>query len=473
MSLAMSNARWISLSQGVRVLAQLLGIALLARLLPPEAYGLMAMAGVVTNLGYLLRDMGTGAAIIQSPTISERLTGTVHWTNVGLGLSLGLFIAALASPLAQVFHEPGLAPVLVLLAFIFPFSALGVVRQALLERESRFARVALIEIGATLIGLAAAVVLALHDYGVLALAAQALLTAALSSIGLALASNFRPQLRWSRYDFRTVAGFSGKLTLFNVVLYLSRNADSAIIGRLLGAPALGIYSLAYRVMLFPVQNLTYVASRALFPVLSRSSREEGGALYLKSVGFIAFITAPLMAGLFVLREPFVAVVFGTRWEPAVVVLAWLAPVGFIQSMVSTTGTVFMAAGRSGQLLNLGVLSMLLQIAAFAIGAHWGIEGVATCYLIANLINAIPALSCCASLQEIPLQGLLRAIALPLGAALAMALVVLVVQVGLQRHGVSALLQLLCSIATGVVAYAGAALLMQPQVRQLQLFLGFR
>ncbi|RTL52950.1 MAG: colanic acid exporter, partial [Rhodocyclaceae bacterium] len=310
-------------------------------------------------------------------------------------------------------------------------------------------------------------------FGVMALAAQALLAAGLTSAGFAACTGFRPMLRWSGEAFRAVAGFSGRLSLFNIVLYLSRNADSAIIGRLLGAAALGVYSLAYRVMLFPVQNLTHVAARALFPLMSRSGREEGAERYLKTVAFIAFITAPLMAGLFVLREPFVAVVFGERWRETATVLAWLAPVGFIQSIVSTTGTVFMAAGRSGLLLAMGCLATVLQVLAFAVGTRWGVEGVAACYLVANVINAFPALVCGAHLLGLPPLRLLREIGRPLAAALAMAVVVVQLSAWVAGHGGDTLAVLLFSILGGIAAYAAAGLLMRSQVRQLRLFLGFR
>lgn len=470
---AISNARWVSLSQAARILSQLVGVTVLAHLLPPRAYGLMAMATVVTNFAYLFRDLGSGAAVIQAPKVSPELASTLHWTNLAFGTAIAVVVAAMSPVAAAIFHEPELQDVLCLLALIFPLSSLGVVRQALLERESRFALVAAVEIAAALGGLVTALLMAWLGAGVYSLVGQ-ILVAALATTGvLAWIAGFRPLAHWNWREFKSIAGFSGHLSLFNIVLYLSRNADSMVIGRLLGSAALGVYSVAYRIMLFPVQNMSYVASRALYPVMSRQQDDPQAmaALYLKTVGFIAFLTAPLMAGLVALREPFVATVFGERWHEAVDVLVWLAPVGFLQSVVSTTGTVFMARGRTDLMLYLGLLATVLQVGAFVVGAHWGIEGVAACSFVANVINAVPALYYSGRLINVHFSDLMRCLSLPIAGALAMALILMAVQgtvLGALRNALPALLLL---AGLGAALYAGAsAVWLRPQLGQLRLFL---
>jgi PST family polysaccharide transporter len=185
---------------------------------------------------------------------------------------------------------------------------------------------------------------------------------------------------------------------------------------------LGIYSIAYRIMLLPVQNLTSVATRALFPIMSRQRDQlsEIAALYLKAVGLIAFLSAPMMAGLFALRELFVDVVLGEKWHSSAALLAWLAPVGVIQSLVSTTGSVSMARGRTDLLLRLGVLGSLLQISGFVIGSTWGVEGVAAGYLCASVLNAVPALHFTGRLIGVTVGMLVRRVAPAMTLALVMA-----------------------------------------------------
>jgi O-antigen/teichoic acid export membrane protein len=189
-----------------------------------------------------------------------------------------------------------------------------------------------------------------------------------------------------------MAGFSANLTGFNLINYFSRNADTLIIGKLLGAAMLGIYSTAMKLMLFPLQSITYVSNRALFPVLSQlqSDDEQFGKLYLDTVHVVSLFTFPMMAGLWVCSDVFVHAVYGERWLPMINVITWLAPVGLIQSINSTTGTVFMAKGRTDLLLRSGIFSSVLQVGAFALGAQHGLVAVAALYLVANVLSAVPS-----------------------------------------------------------------------------------
>ncbi|MEO8598334.1 MAG: lipopolysaccharide biosynthesis protein [bacterium] len=471
-----SNARWVALSQGARVVSQLVSMTVLARLLAPEAYGLMALAAIVTNLAYLFRDMGTAAAVIQAKEVSPVMASTVHWTNVGLGLLIGVLIATTAPLMASVFHEAGLANVLYLLAFVFPMTGLSVLHQALLERESKFSIVASAEIVAALTGLAVALMLAWRGAGVLSLVFQIIAATLVSTTIIVLRSTFRPGMHWSVQAFKSIARFSGNLSLFNIVLYFSRNSDSMVIGRILGTAVLGVYSMAYRVMLFPLQNMTFVVSRVLYPIMSRKQDDvaDVARLYLKAVGFIAFLTAPLMAGLFALREPFVNLLLGEKWHASAVILAWLAPVGFIQSLVSTTGTVLMSRGSTGLMLRLGLLGAVLQVGAFVVGARWGIEGVAAAYLAANILNAIPALYFSGRMIGITLGALMRCIAPAVTASVFMAFVVIAMEKTFSASIHNALFSFLILVALGAVTYgATSLLLLRPQLISLRSFLGFQ
>lgn len=471
-----SSTRWVALSQGARVVSQLVSMTVLARLLAPDAYGLMALAAIVTNLAYLFRDMGTGAALIQAAAVSPRMAATVHWTNLALGMAIGAAIAISAPLMAHLFHEPQLASVLYLLALVFPVTAVGVVHQALLERESKFAAVAVAEIAASLAGLAVALLLAWRGAGVFSLVAQMIVATVVSTGIIVLRSAFKPGRHWDLAEFKAIAGFSGNLSLFNVVLYVSRNADSMVVGRLLGSAALGVYAMAYRLMLFPLQNMTFVAARVLFPVMSRKQDEQAemASLYLRTLGFIAFLTAPLMAGLFALREPFVHVMLGPQWQSAVTLLAWLAPVGFIQSLVSSTGTVLMARGSTGLMLRLGMVGAVLQVGAVMLGARWGIEGVAAAYLAANLLNALPALYFSGRLIGVGLGAVLRSVAPAIAAALVMVGVLQGCAPLLARAVPGALPALLLQVLIGVVAYGAAAVvLLRPQLLSLRSLIGFQ
>ncbi len=388
-----SNLKWVALSKFIQITLQLISLTVLTHLLAPSEYGLMAMATVVTNFTLIVRDLGTAAAIIQRKELDQTIKSTVFWLNMIMGTSIAL-IVVLGSPfIAHLFNETALVPVLLWLALSFPIASLGTAQQALLERESHFKKVASIEICAAGIALTIALVMAYQGFGVYSLVGQTLVSCGISTLLLWRSAHWRPSLLFAKSELRQLLGFSGNLTAFNLINYFSRNADAMIIGHYFAAAVLGAYSLAYRVMLFPLQSLTSVVSRSLYPLMSRKQDDpkQIKVMYLKVLTFIASVTAPMMAGLAVLRDPFVVITFGTQWSLVPSILLWLAPTGFVQSIVSTTGSVFMAHGKTQLLMKLGILSAILQVGAFVIGGQYDVQTLALLYLMANLVNALPAM----------------------------------------------------------------------------------
>lgn len=456
------NIGWVGLAQGSRVALQLVGLLLLSRLLEPADFGLVAMAMVVVNFANLFRDMGVTAAVIQRPELTATTQVTAYWTSVLAGAGIALLIGLLSPLVANFFKAPDLRWLLIAIAAAFPIASAGAVQQALLERESRFATVARIEMTSGAAALLLALWSAWLGAGAYAIAVQTVANVALSTLQLSRASSWRPALKgFSRTELVGIWKFSGGLIGFNLINYFSRNADSMIIGRMLGAGVLGAYSLAYRLMLFPVQNLTLVASRALYPVFSRRQHEPAAVaqIYLRTLSLIALVTAPLMAGIFVLRYPLMEVALGAEWSTVPALLTWLAPVGFIQSLTSTTGTIFMALGRTRLLFWVGVIGAVLQVSAILAGSLWGIQGIVFCYFLANVVNILPSLGVAVRLAGVGVKALLLAV-LPQGAcALAMAWVVGAVNTHLAVQ-VPVILNLMICMALGILVYIALVFLFQ-------------
>jgi O-antigen/teichoic acid export membrane protein len=450
-----SSVRWVAVSQSARVASQLISVAVLSRILLPEAYGLMAMAMTVTNLVFLFRDAGTTAALIQRKELTPSLQSTVYWTNVGLGVLLAMILAALAIPIAKLFGQAQLSPMIVVLALVFPIASLGLVHQALMERALQFRTLARIEVVGAVGGLAVAISLALYGAGVWSLVFQMVVSALLISVQLVWASDWKPKRIFRRSDLRELLGFGGNLSLFRAVVYLHQNADSVIIGKLLGSAALGIYSMALKIMLFPLQNLTTVVSRVLFPKLSQSqeSPEIMGGMYLRAVSAICMLTAPMMAGVFILREEFVAIMFGPSWSEVADVLKWLAAVGFATSVASTTGDVFMSLGRTRLLLGFGIFGAVLQLSAYIIGVRWGIEGVAAGSLVASVINFFPSFYYAALLSKIPLANAAMTLVRPVLASAAMILFLGGMQPVFHALPLPLILIFALQVVTGALIYA--------------------
>lgn len=459
-----ASVRWAAVAQGARVVAQLISTAVLARLLPPSAYGLMAMAMTVTNLVFLFRDLGTSVAIIQRGELSESMVCTVHWLNVGMGIASAVLLCAGAHPLALVFGAPQLEWMIVLLASVFPIAGIGLVHQALMERNSRFRDLARIEAISAFGGLIVAICLAAAGAGIWSLVCQMVFSTLLSTVQLVMTSPWKSRLIFVKKDLVEIMQTGTDMTLFRLFIYLEQNIDSIVIGRLIGSSALGIYSMAYKVMLLPLQNLTAVASRTLLPALSRNQHalRTMGILYLRSVSLVCVVTAPMMAGAFILREELVVILFGPRWAEVAELLKWLAPVGFIQSVTTGTGVVFMALGKSRQMLKLGMFGAVLQVGAFLLGVRWGIEGVAASYLIANILNFLPCFFMANRLLKITLVDALQALAKPIGSACFMLLVLYVLVPSIDAVGLHLLNGFVLKVLIGASAYVFALFVLMRQ-----------
>ena len=457
-----SGLKWTAVSQASRLLSQLIGVLVLAHLLPPTDFGLLAMAATVTGFVSLFLDLGAGAAIVQKNDPSHQLLDSVFWLNAAFGVGLAVLIAAVTPAIAFGLAEPRLKGVLWLLVLAFPISSLGVVHQALLEKISNFRQLAILESSASFTGLAGAAGAALAGWGVYSLVLQTLLTTFLTTCGLWLASQWRPKCRWDFREIRSLAGFSGNLVGFNIFNYFVRNADNLLIGRYLGASDLGYYTMAYKLMLWPLQNISRVVGRAMFPVFSRVQSEQNrlAEAYVRTTAAIALICAPLMFGFFVLREQFVLVALGEKWRPVAAVLAWLVPVGLLQSIGTTVGTLYLATGRTDVMFKWGVLSGIFVIPSFVIGLKWGITGVAAAYCMISVVVFYPALAIPYKLVGLRVGDVVKRCIPSLISAAVMAIAVKVALMAWPARTDYMLPRLILLISLGILIYSGLSLLTQ-------------
>jgi PST family polysaccharide transporter len=292
------------------------------------------------------------------------------------------------------YQETRVISVLQALSATLFISSFGILQQSLLERSLSFNSLAKLELASVIFGALVGVGLALVDAGVWSLVFQSLATVSLSTILLWSSSSWRPRLELHWTEVKSVSRFGLNLAGFNIFNYFTRNADYLLIGRYLGAQDLGYYTLAYRVLLVPLQNISTVIGRVLYPVLS-SAREDKvrfTGIYLKVIRNIAIVTFPLMLGLLALAEPLVQTFFGEAWQPVVLLIVIFAPVGLIQSIATTVGSIYQAMGKTDWMLRWGISSGILAIFAFVIGIRWGIAGVGISYAIVSFILAYPGFS---------------------------------------------------------------------------------
>ncbi|EEY5669666.1 colanic acid exporter, partial [Escherichia coli] len=348
------NTKWVALSQFLKIFMQVVSLTVLTRLVSPHEYGLMAMATIIINFITILRDLGTSAALIQKKILSQITKSSVFWLNVFLGTTLFFLIILMSNQIAVFFNEPELKNVLIILSFMFPVVCTGSSHQALLERESKFRLIALIEICSSFIGLFFAILCAYKGWGVYSLVLQVMVSSIFSTCLLWIFHEWRPSLYVDIKELKNIFKFSVNLTLFNLITFFSRNIDSALIGKFFNSNVLGAYSLAYRIMLFPLQNVTLVATRAIYPVLSKNQDNPNilNDIFIKTLLVISSLTLPIVCGIVLLSEEFIYHLFGNKWNLAAIILTWLAPSGLIQSLSNSVGCFFAAKGRTDIIMKL-------------------------------------------------------------------------------------------------------------------------
>jgi PST family polysaccharide transporter len=461
-------------SQAGQQATQLLTMVVLARLLTPGDFGLVGMASVVIGFVSLFKDLGTSAAVIQSRKNTDELLSSVFWANVAFGCFSMIVIASAAPVAAIYFHEPRVSALLRVLSLSFAIASCSILQKAIFERKLMFRATAAAEVAGVAAGAAVGIVLALRGAGAWALVAQSLTSVSVSSALLWYLSDWRPQLSFHWLEIKRVSGYSLNLTGFTVVNYLARNTDYLLIGRFLGATQLGIYTLAYRIMLYPLQSISAVVSRVMFPVCSQLRDDDARfrAAYLRTVAMIALATFPMILGLYSVARPLVLTIFGAKWAAVIPLIQILTPVGLMQSIMTTVGTIYQAKGRTRTLFAWGLGSSLLTIVAFLAGLRWGVLGIAKSYAIVMLVLVVPCFVIPFRLIGLKLKALAAVLVRPLVASLTMSAVIAVVSAMLaQRYQVIAFQVF---VVTGVIAYAVASWVVnRDQFRQVLALLGGR
>ncbi len=461
---ALAGTGWSGMATAARQVLSFAAVAVLARKLGPDAYGLMGMAALLTNFLLNFKDLGTATAIIQRPEITQKLLSSVYWLNLALGLSLSLAVIALAIPAAHFFREPELAPVMWALSASFSITASGLVQNAILSRAMRFDQLAIADFASAVAGYAIAIPCAYAGLGVWSLVFANLMGSITSTAVYWMFCRWHPTREFDSGSVRSIAGFSLNLSGFGIVNYFARNADNLVIGRVLGSVPLGLYQMAYNLMLFPIQNISAVIAQVLFPGFARIQDDDVRfrSAYTRSCMLIGLITFPTIAGLAVVANPLVRAILGPKWLPVIPLFQILAPVGLIQSVQTTIGQIFTAKGRTDWMFRWGLVQTGCLVLSFLIGVHWGVMGVASAYAITYAVAiAYPGFAVPFRLIGLRFRDFARALLPQLGITATMVAGCAVLLHFIRT--IPAAAQLAASVSLGAILYLGLMLWLQPRV----------
>jgi PST family polysaccharide transporter len=383
----LNGIAWKAGSQVTLQLTRMVVALVLARILAPHDWGLAAMVLVFSGFVVVFTDNALGTALIQRRDLLEGDRSTVFWASAGIGVLLAIVGIALAGPLASFYGEPDVRWLFVALSAGFFVSSLGTTQMALLVREMQFGRLELRQIAATLSGAATGIGIAVRGHGAWAIVGQILAETVASTLLLWVLTPWRPSFTFSTASLRRLGGFAGNVFAENIFWQAGRTLSSVLIARVLGAAALGTYTLATTVILMPFARIAAPLQQVFFPAFSRISndRERMADIWIRATRLVGAVSIPALVGLAIVAPDFVQVVLGPKWSDATTVIRILAIVGIVQSLHTLNGEVLLALGRAGTLLRYTMLWSAATIGAVAIGLQWDVVGVAAAYAVAIVV----------------------------------------------------------------------------------------
>jgi O-antigen/teichoic acid export membrane protein len=455
-----SSSLWVALSGAANQIVSFVIFVVIARLVTPAEFGLVALAALLIELMQIISTAGIADAVIQRPTLEDRTADTAFWLNMLGGVLVASAAMALSGPIGAFFGVAGLGRVIFILAFTFLIAPIGAIHAARLSRDFGFRALALRNLAANLLSGGVGIWIALEGGGVDALMAQRLAAAAAISIIGFLSYRWWPRLRFDVAAARELAVFGLKVMSSQMVLMANVRSIELIAGFLMGPVAVATIRVANR-CIDMLMGLTIAPfQQVALPFLSRlqhdvSARRRG---YVSLSRFSALVIYPAFAGAFALAPVLVPTMFGAQWKEAGAVMQIICfaaiPLHFNVLLPATLS----ASGHPGQVFGWSVAQLALGVTAAVLGARFGIVGL----VVANLLRAYMLMPLGIRMMrqkaDIGADVVLGSIARPLGASVCMAAIVCIVQSALTPV-LPVWAVLVCDILAGAVSYVVLILLL--------------
>jgi len=356
---------------------QLLYFPVLARLLEPESFGIVALAAPFILFVGILSDAGLGNALIRVDSPSRELESTVFWFSILLGLILAAFVGLAAFPIGHLLAQPKLAPIMIAYSGILPVAAAVSVANARISRARRFSLFAVGDVASTVISCAVAIGAAFAGWGPWSIIVQQFAFWAVKALWLIPKSGFQPKLFFRPSLTLPHLGYGLHAAGSGIFDFITKNAPTLIIGSSLGVTVLGYYSIAMQFIRVPDMVISGPIYLPVFTAVAQYDRSTNPTpIVMRGLRGLVMILAPIFCGLAMTAEPVVHLLFGAKWADTAPILALLTPCGFFLCIYSFAGAIFMGIGRSDYQLKLMMLMCVLLTAGTLIGAGFGGPGVA-------------------------------------------------------------------------------------------------
>ena len=390
---AISGAKWTTFSTIALTVLQFGQVTVLARILTPTEFGLVGMVTILINLFNIFSDLGVSNAIIYKQEDDRKKLSSLYWLNIFFGILLCIILLLSKNLIIAYYNEPRLEGIIALSSIIFLINPIGQQFQFLFQKEFQFKTIGKIEIFSGVLGTITAIYLAFNGFKEFSMIYGLIINASVKSLSLFIlgCKKWRPLLYFKLSDIKEHLTFGIYTVGDNFLNFFSTNLGNIIIGGALGARALGFYTLAYQLVIFPISKLNPIITKVAFPVFSKIG---GDKLHLKSgylniMDIISSVNFPLLVGLLVTSDSIIPIVYGSGWEVTIQLIKLLCIVGILRSLGNPLGSLLMSQGRADLGFKLNLITLLLQLPVLYVGAKaFGIYGVAVGFIIVQFINIV-------------------------------------------------------------------------------------
>lgn len=460
-STAIVGSMWSYLTIYSGKIIVFISLIILARILEKEDFGIAGYAITIMAFLTVVNDFGIRSAIIYFPK-SYDSNNQAFWFNVAISVVLSA-VVWFGAPLVGLFFEDERAvEVTQAISIILPLLALGNTHDALLQKNMQFNLKAIPDTAKVAVKGLVSIGLALLGYGYWSLILGHIVGTLLWVVCLWWIVAWRPSFNFNFYNFNPIFSYSLKIFAMEILARVATNGDYLLVGRYLGATALGVYTLAFRLPELLIQEIPIVASNVLFPAFTKlkSQIEDVGSNALQAIKYSCLITLPLGIGLVMIAEPLIIVVFSDKWIEATPVMILIAIQMTIVSLTFIFGMVYKAIGRPEILSTIVLVRVLILFPSlwFAASQYGTIVAVAGAHVLISLLSGILEIYIAVKLQNLNLIDVLNAFKPSLVGSLGM--IIGVAFVNYQMRDAVPVLQLISAIPTGVLFYLATLYIFQ-------------
>lgn len=412
-----SGVFYTSLAKYSGIVISLIITSVLSRLLTPEDFGIVAIATVIISFFNILGDIGIGPAVIQNRNLSKSDLNHIYSLTILVGIALAAVFCVLSFAISSFYDDKELRPVCQWLSLSIFFTCANIVPLNLQYKSKNFRRIAIITLIVQIVSGICAIIYAFAGGGVYALVLSSLASSGI----LAMIYNYIARLHFSIYidksSIEKIFSFSMYQMMFNIINYFSRNLDKLLVGKYIGLSPLGYYEKSYRMMMLPLQNITFVITPVMLPVFAgiQDDRQLLVEKYNKVLSILSYISFPLSVVLFFCGKELILIVFGNQWMPAVLPFKILAFSVATQILTSTAGSIYQAVSATKQLFISGCWGAFFIVSGFIVAILFFPTLKAVCYgfLLSQLANAVQTFCLLYRTLDAKVTSLLRIILRPI------------------------------------------------------------